>query len=102
MISSIIETVICAFGIWGFFSGHPVLVFAGAAVTLIIMVIGLLSGSLRSIWPYVIGGAAGAFLVKPIKYGICVGLCFESVIMEIVSVTLILLVDSKTKKYREK
>lgn len=96
-----ITTIISILGIYGWFSGHLTLVIIGGVAAIIEILIGLLSGELRSILTSVIAVIIGGIYIStlggPLWFGALLGLCFENAIMQILGYITLFVVGSKIK-----
>lgn len=95
MISFLIGLVGSIMGCVAFFiTGSPTLLIIGAALCVIEMLLGLLSGELRTIMPDVIVVVIGMFIARRIGYklwvGAALGLCISTLVLSILGVVMML------------
>lgn len=83
MILNIITFIFSILGIIGFYNNNDILLYIGMVMVLFEMIIGILSGQLRTIGTYILASIIGVIFTQNIIKGIAIGLCFESVIMTI-------------------
>lgn len=94
MILGIITTIGGLAGIYGFFSGIYMLTYIGFALVVMEVIIGLVSGSLNGIFTEVIAVIVGLALCFfkgiPLLLSISICLCFETVILFIAGIPMMI------------
>lgn len=91
MILNIITFIFSILGIIGFYSNNNIFLYIGMAMVLFEMIIGILSGQLRTIGTYILASIIGIIFTKEFIVGIAIGLCYESVIMTFISWLMLIL-----------
>ena len=87
MIMGIISTVFAILGLVGFYSNIPLLLYLGAGFNVLENLRGFFTGQLKSLSTLLFSMFVGWLFVRNF-YGVCAGVCFENVIITLLSIPL--------------
>lgn len=100
MIMGIISTIFAILGLVGFYSDIPFLLYLGAGFNVLEILIEFFMGQLKSLSTLLLSMFIGWLLVKNF-HGICVGVCFENVVLTILSIPLYIVNISTLMKLKK-
>ena len=93
---------VCAIcGIIGFYMDLHAFTYIGLAMALFESIIGLYTGTLKTMNTSIIAGIIGWIIVKDFWLGIAIGICFENVIMFIAGIIMMIITKKAISNYEK-
>lgn len=86
MVINIICTILSGLGIYGFYTNNYILLIIGTIAVIAEFLIGFFTNQSKELIPMtaIVGAIIGIIVTHKLWIGICIGICFESVILTLV------------------